>query len=42
MASEDPLGALLHKSSLVRTMPTDKILTGRCDTTLVGRGRSSD
>ena len=23
-------------------MPTDKILTGRCGTTLVGRGRSSD
>ena len=35
-------GALLHESSLARTMPIDKILTGRCDTTLVGRGRSSD
>ena len=34
--------ALLHESSLARTMPTYKILTGRCDTTLVGRGRSSD
>ena len=34
--------ALLHESSLARTMPIDKILTGRCDTTLVGRGRSSD
>ena len=33
---------LLHESSLARTMPTDRILTGRCDTTLVGRGRSSD
>ena len=37
-----PQGALLHESSLARTMPIDKILTGRCDTTLVGRGRSSD
>ena len=36
------LGALLHESSLARTRPTDRILTGRCDTTLVGRGRSSD
>ena len=36
------LEALLYESSLARTMPTDKILTGRCDTTLVGRGRSSD
>ena len=35
-------GALLHESSLARTMPTDRILTCRCDTTLVGRGRSSD
>ena len=35
-------GALLHESSLARTMPTDRILTGRCDMTLVGRGRSSD
>ena len=34
--------ALLHESSLARTMPTDRILTRRCDTTLVGRGRSSD
>ena len=38
----DRVGALLHESSLARTMPTDRILTGRCDTTLVGRGRSSD
>ena len=30
--------ALLHESSLARTMPTDRILTCRCDTTLVGRG----
>ena len=36
------IGALLHESSLARTMPTDRILTCRCDTTLVGRGRSSD
>ena len=35
-------GALLHESSLARTMPTDRILTGRCDMTLVGRARSSD
>ena len=35
-------GALLHESSLARTMPIDRILTCRCDTTLVGRGRSSD
>ena len=34
--------ALLHESSLARTIPTDGILTCRCDTTLVGRGRSSD
>ena len=34
--------ALLHESSLARTMPTDRILTYRCDMTLVGRGRSSD
>ena len=34
--------ALLHESSRARTMPTDKILTCRCGTTLVGRGRSSD
>ena len=37
-----PPAALLHESSPARTMPTDRILTGRCDTTLVGRGRSSD
>ena len=38
-----PVGAaLLHESSRARTMPTDKILTCRCGTTLVGRGRSSD
>ena len=37
-----PAAALLHESSLARTMPTDRILTCRCDTTLVGRGRSSD
>ena len=35
-------GALLHESSLARTMPTDRILTGRCDMTLVGRARSFD
>ena len=34
--------ALLHESSRARTMPTDRLLTCRCDTTLVGRGRSSD
>ena len=34
--------ALLHESSRARTRPTDRILTCRCDTTLVGRGRSSD
>ena len=34
--------ALLHESSRARTMPTARILTGRCDSTLVGRGRSSD
>ena len=34
--------ALLHESSRARTMPTDRILTGRCETTRVGRGRSSD
>ena len=34
--------ALLHESSLARTMPTGMILTCRCDMTLVGRGRSSD
>ena len=37
-----PAHALLHESSRARTMPTDRILTCRCDTTLVGRGRSSD
>ena len=37
-----PARGLLHESSLARTMPTDRILTYRCDTTLVGRGRSSD
>ena len=35
-------GALLHESSRARTMPTDRILTGRFDMTLVGRARSSD
>ena len=34
--------ALLHESSLARTMPIDRILTCRCDTTRVGRGRSFD
>ena len=34
--------ALLHESSRARTMPTDRILTGRFDMTLVGRARSSD
>ena len=34
--------ALLHESSMARTRPIDRILTCRCDTTLVGRGRSSD
>ena len=29
--------ALLHESSRARTMPIDRILTGRCDTTLVPR-----
>ena len=37
-----PAHALLHESSLARTMPTDRILTCRCDMTLVGRTRSSD
>ena len=36
------VGALLHESLLARTMPIDRILTCRCDTTLVDRGRSSD
>ena len=40
--SERRFAALLHESSLARTLPTDRILTCRCDTTLVGRGRSSD
>ena len=35
-------GALLHESSLARTMPTDRILTCRCDMTLAGRALSSD
>ena len=30
------------EDELARTMPIDRILTCRCDTTLVGRGRSSD
>ena len=34
--------ALLHESSRARTMPPDRILTCRGDTTRVGRGRSSD
>ena len=34
--------ALLHESSRARTMPTDRILTGRFDMTLVGRARSSE
>ena len=42
LAVDEVHGALLHESSLARTMPTDRILTGRCDTTLVGRERSSD
>ena len=37
-----PAHALLHESSRARTMPTDRILTCRGDTTRVGRGRSSD
>ena len=36
------IAALLHESSLARTRPTDRILTCRCDTILVGRGPSSD
>ena len=35
-----PKAALLHESSLARTMPTDRILTGRCDTTL-GQSQSA-
>ena len=42
LSTQGPNAALLHESSRARTMPTDRILTGRCDTTLVGRGRSSD
>ena len=34
--------ALVHESSRARTMPTDRILTCRCDMTRVGRARSSD
>ena len=34
--------ALLHESSRARTMPTDRILTGRFDMTRVGRARSFD
>ena len=34
--------ALLHESSRARTRLTDRILTCQCETTLVGRGRSSD
>ena len=37
-----PQPALLHESSRARTMPTDRILTCRCDMTRVGRARSSD
>ena len=37
-----PAHALVHESSRARTMPTDRILTCRGDTTRVGRGRSSD
>ena len=40
--SRAKVAALLHESSLARTMPPDTILTCRCDTTPVGRGRSSD
>ena len=36
------LAALLHESSRARTRPTGRILTCRCDMTLVGRARSSD
>ena len=34
--------ALLHESPLARTIPTDGILTCRCDMTLVDRGSSFD
>ena len=37
-----PAHALVHESSRARTMPTDRILTGRFDMTLAGRARSSD
>ena len=37
-----PYVALLHESSLARTMPTDRILTDRRDMTLVGPALSSD
>ena len=37
-----PAHALVHESSRARTMPTDRILTCRCEMTRVGRGRSSD
>ena len=37
-----PAHALVHESSRARTMPTDRILTGRCAMTRVVRGRSSD
>ena len=37
-----PAHALVHDSSRAHTMPPDRILTCRCDMTLVGRGRSSD
>ena len=41
-ASGEQSPGATRQSSLARTMPTDRILTCRCDTTLVGRGRSSD
>ena len=34
-----PAHALLHESSLARTMPTDRILTGRCDTMSNGHSK---
>ena len=37
-AVADIPAVFLHESSLARTMPTDRILACRCDTTLVGRG----
>ena len=42
VATDGHTAALLHESSLARTRPTDRILTGRCDMTLVGRARSAD